>query len=95
MATREQLEMLAGRALLDQKFLYELVRDPQAVANSAGIHLDEDQVEKLMRFQEQEAVLNEFATRIGDLRGETGRFDPTVMWAGPPRERFGPRPEEF
>jgi hypothetical protein len=68
MATTEQLEMLAGKALLDQKFLHDLITDPQYAANQAGISLDPDQVARLAQFQSKEEELTQVLEQLRDMR---------------------------
>lgn len=76
MATMEQLEMLAGRAMLDQTFLHDLVTNPQYAANQVGISLTEDQVEKMKGFQEHEESLQE---TVKQLRGIRASVSPKPM----------------
>lgn len=68
MASMEQLEMLAGRALLDQKFLHDFITDPQLAANQVGISLDEDQAERIASFRDKEEALTQIVQQLRELR---------------------------
>ncbi len=57
MATIAQLEMLAGRALLDARFLEQLLEDPQGAANSLGISLTLDQVKNIQAYEDKRKQL--------------------------------------
>ncbi|MCC7161894.1 MAG: hypothetical protein IT331_05350 [Anaerolineae bacterium] len=67
-ATMEQLEMLAGRALLDAEFLHALLADPQYAANTQGIHLGQAQVASLEQFRDREEELIKILTELRDFR---------------------------
>lgn len=83
-ATMEQLEMLAGRALLDEQFLHDLLSDPQYAANTQGIYLGDAQVESLRQFQNKEQELVEILGQLRDFRQSIPEINPKpvamVLW---------------
>lgn len=83
-ATMEQLEMLAGRALLDAEFLHELLADPQYAANTQGIHLGQAQVSSLVQFRDREQELIKILAELRDFRNSVQEIYPQqvamIVW---------------
>lgn len=49
MATINEMEMLAGKALFEAHFRRQLFEDPHAAAKSVGVELDDDQVQYIRK----------------------------------------------
>jgi len=77
----EQLEMLAGRALLDEEFLHALLSDPQYAANTQGIHLGDAQVMSLKQFQNMEPELTAILVQLRDFRQSIPEINPQPVMA--------------
>ncbi len=81
MATVPQLEMLAGKAVLDGKFLEQMLDDPQAAANSVGISLTANQVKRIQAFKDQQAELQDLVDELRRLR--SGMHQPNAQHISP------------
>ena len=63
---REEIERLIGKAIIEPDFLRELLQDPEAAAENAGVLLTTEEVEAIRQVSREQAMkfAAEFENRI-------------------------------
>lgn len=77
MATINEMEMLAGKAIFEGYFRRQLFEDPYAAAKSVGVQLDPDQVEYI-----RSRDLKAFESVSNDVQFALP-FPERMAWGGP------------